>query len=401
MALRILYLSPWFPYPLDTGSRVRVYHLVLALAQHHRVTLLTLEPQDWAPAETGPIGPLCERVEIVHHDPFRRSGMSTALRFFSPGPIVARPFAAMSRLAECLHLQSPFDIAIAGTVVMSPYVRDLCGVVRVLEEHNSHTRWMHDRYQTAQTPLHRLRCWASWKKSARFESRLFRWFDLVTMVSEPDAATARSLTANGQPPVEVFPNGVDCETFRPGLVESQPDTLVFGGSLTYVPNYEGVRFFLERIYPLIRKQCPGVRLRITGSVEGVNLDVLPLNESVTVTGFVEDVRTEVAGAAVAVVPLRSGGGTRLKVLEAMALGTPVVSTSKGVEGLDVVPDRDLFVADDPAAFAQATVRLLGDPPLRARICRSARNLVERQYDWAQIGGAFAERVARLVQERGT
>ena len=395
--MRILYLSPWFPYPLDTGSRIRVYHLLRALAQRHRVTLLTLNPSGWAPPQVDAVAPLCEHVQIVHRDPFRHGWLRRATRFFSFGPIMAAPFPELERMARQLHAKDAFDAVISATVVMTPYALASPGTVRVLEEHNSHTRWMHERYQTQRSSLRRLQCWVSWRKSALFESRLFRRFDLVSMVSEQDAEIARKLVGDSGPPVDVFLNGVDVQTFRVGSGDPRPDTLVFSGSLTYDANYEAMQFFLREVYPTIRAHCPGIRLRITGSLKGVDLAGLSLDESVTLTGFVEDVRTEVAGAWVSVVPLLSGGGTRLKILEAMALGTPVVSTTKGTEGLGVTPGQEILIADRPDEFARATVRLLEDAALRGRIARSARSLVERSCDWEQIGRRFVERIEVLVE----
>jgi glycosyltransferase involved in cell wall biosynthesis len=161
-----------------------------------------------------------------------------------------------------------------------------------------------------------------------------------------------------------------------------------------------MRFFLGEIYPQIRHHRPGVRLRITGSKQGLDLSGLPLDESVILTGFVEDIRSEIAAATAAVVPLLAGGGTRLKILEAMALGTPVVSTRKGAEGLNVVDGQHLLMADDPTSFAKQAVRLLDDPDLRRLLSIQARDLVENRYDWAQIGKQFVSSVEK-VRERQT
>jgi len=343
--MRVLYLSPWFPYPLDTGSRTRVYYLLKSLAERHRVTLLSLDPQGWAPAQIEGVAPFCEQVIIIPRDPFRRDRLRMATRFFSLSPVVADPFPEMLRLVNELHAARPFDVVIAGTVIMAPYALALSGATRILEEHNSGSRWMYERYQAQTAPVSRLRCWVSWRKAAAYEARLFPHFDLVTMVSEQDAAASRTRVPTGAPPVQVLPNGVDCAQLRPGRAEPQPDTLVFSGALTYHANYEAMQSFLEQVYPLIRAARPQVKLRITGKADGVDLTGLSLDESVTLTGFVEDIRSEIAGAQVSVVPIRSGGGTRLKILEAMALGTPVVSTGKGAEGIAACQGEHLLLAD--------------------------------------------------------
>ncbi|MCL4294789.1 MAG: glycosyltransferase [Anaerolineae bacterium] len=383
---------------MDTGSRIRVYHQLRALAQRHEVTLLTLDPQGWAPPQIEAIAPFCQRVIVIPRDPFQRGRLHTATRFFSIRPIVYIPFPEMVHQVRRLHADRPFDVAIASNALMAPYALEVSGVPHILEEHNSHTRWMHDRFLAQILPLPRLRCWLSWRKSILYESHLFPQFDLVTMASERDASTSRKLIPNGGPPVVLVPNGVDCEQFRSGLAEPQPNTLIFTGALAYYANYEAMQFFLHQIYPRIRSQCLGVSLCITGSTSKVDLDRLPLNNSVTLTGFMDDVRQLIATSWISVVPILSGGGTRIKILEAMALGTPVVATTKGAEGLDVINGEHILLADNPATFAERTLQLLRDPALRQRLTMNARRLVEQRYDWSRISQCFVDLVEGVVEK---
>jgi glycosyltransferase involved in cell wall biosynthesis len=160
-----------------------------------------------------------------------------------------------------------------------------------------------------------------------------------------------------------------------------------------------MQYFLAEIYPLIKQQIPDVILTITGSTKGVDLDGLRLDESVHLTGYVDDVRQPVARSAVCVVPIQQGGGTRLKILEAMALGTPVVATSKGAEGLDMIDGEHLLIADAPDAFAEAVVNVLRDTELRRRLATHARALVEARYDWGPIGQQFVELVEEVTATR--
>lgn len=391
--MRILFLSTWFPHPADNGSKIRVYHLVRALSARHQVTLLSFAFGTASPHDAGGLAQLCASIQTVPLDPFAANRAGALARFLSPGPVVARPLPAMRQLVAATLARASFDAVIASTGVMAAYALACPAPWRLLEEHNSLTCLMYDRYRQQSSPLQRHRCWASWRKAARYEARLFSRFDLVTMVSEPDAAASRCLLPRGirdaeRPRVEVVPNGVDCAAYRPGLASPVPGTLVFNGALTYNANYDAMGYFLSEILPRIRTVQPGTSLTITGSTEGVDLADLPGGEGVTLTGWVEDVRPHVARAWACVVPLRQGGGTRLKILEAMALGTPVVATPKGAEGLDVTPDHDILIARDPAAFAHQVLRLLREPGLRARLAANARRLVEERYDWPAIGRRF-------------
>jgi len=199
----------------------------------------------------------------------------------------------------------------------------------------------------------------------------------------------------GYAALEVVPNGVDIESYTGDFGSPVPDTLTFTGVLTYFANFDAIGFFLEEIWPRVRASRPGAKLWITGRTEGVPLERLSLDEGVNFTGYLDDIRPHVARSQVCIVPLRVGGGTRLKILEAMALGTPVVSTSKGAEGLDVTAGQDILIADEPQAFANAVLRLLDDADLRARLSENGRRLVSERYDWREIGtrlNAFLERV---------
>jgi glycosyltransferase involved in cell wall biosynthesis len=398
--MRLLFLSTWFPHPTDNGSKIRIAHLLRALAARHQVTLLSFAFGTATPHDAGDLARFCADVQTVPLDPFAANRSGALARFLSPGPVVARPLPAMRRLVASTLAHTSFDAVVASSGAMAAYALVCPAPRHLLEEHNSLTRLMYDRYRQQTCPLQRHRCWASWRKAAGYEARLFSRFDLVTMVSEPDAEASRRLLARGtrrgrQPRVEVVPNGVDCDSHQLGLALPVPGTLVFNGALTYSANYDAMRYFLSEIFPWVRAVQPGTTLTITGSHEGVDLADLPLGEGVRLTGFVDDVRPHVARAWACVVPVREGGGTRLKILEAMALGTPVIASPKGAEGLDVTPDYDILIARDPAAFAHQVLRLLREPSLRSRLSANARLLVEQRYDWLAIGRRFAGLVDSL------
>jgi glycosyltransferase involved in cell wall biosynthesis len=196
--------------------------------------------------------------------------------------------------------------------------------------------------------------------------------------------------------IEVIPNGIDLKEYGSENGKVQPNSLIFCGSCDYQPNYQGISWFLEKVYPLIKSRESGVRLTVTGNVRALPVT---LNADVIQTGFVDDVKPLLSSACVSIVPILSGGGTRLKILESMALGTPVVSTSKGAEGLKVTNGLDLLIGDCPEMFAQSVLSLLDNERLRNRIAQDALRLVQEKYDWAEIMTRFLSMVGTGLNRR--
>jgi glycosyltransferase involved in cell wall biosynthesis len=216
-----------------------------------------------------------------------------------------------------------------------------------------------------------------------WEARAAARFDCSLVVSDREAALLRADDASLR--IEVIENGVDCERFQPLPEAADANALLFLGVLGYPPNSDGILWFIEEIWPSIRSASPAVRLRVAGHAPGPALMAANSLPGVRVEGRVEDVVPLYEEAGIVIVPLRAGGGTRLKILEAMALGRLVVSTTLGCEGLDVQPEEDLLIADSPAEFAAQVLRALGDPALRQRIAANARRQVESRYSWRKIG----------------
>jgi glycosyltransferase involved in cell wall biosynthesis len=401
--VNVLFLSTWFPYPPDNGSKIRVYYLLQALAQVHAVTLVSFAFDTAQPEQPGDLRSLCAGLRVAPVNPFTVNRAGALRTFLSPSPVVSRPIPTMNTLVADVLRTNTIDAIIASTEITAQYAlhsqRTPASTVKILEEHNSLTRWMRERYAEQTNLAQRMRCWVSWQKTRRYEARLFRQFDLVTMVSEQDRAVCLTDLPGHRGQVEVVSNGVDCTHNRPGLAEPQPDALVFNGSLTYSANYDAMRWLLAEIYPRIRAQVPGISLTITGSISGVDLAGLALDDSVHLTRFVDDVRIPVAEAAVCVIPIRQGGGTRLKILEAMAAGSPVVSTSIGAEGLEVADGEDIILADSPEHFADGIIRLLRDPERSERLRTNGRGLVAQRYDWRAIAPRLDAAYANLIERR--
>ncbi|NLG52342.1 MAG: glycosyltransferase, partial [Chloroflexi bacterium] len=316
-----------------------------------------------------------------------------------PVPVSLWAIPEMQQTVGALSRAQSFDAVVAFQSPVARYGLSFTDVPRILDVDTALCYQMRTRYLAQATLAARLRTWTSWQKAQRAEGMLCKWYDACTVVSDIERDYLQGIVRLADCRVATSPNGVDCERNHPGMAVKRPYTLIYNGALTYSANYDAMRYFLGDIYPLIRRQQPAASLTITGSTTGVDLAGLALDDSVCLSGYVDDIRPLVAGSAVCVVPLREGGGTRLKILEAMALGTPVIATSKGAEGLDVVDGEHLLLADDPSQFAALTSRLLSDEGLQRHLAAKARRLVEERYDWRAIGQRFTDLVEETVARK--
>jgi polysaccharide biosynthesis protein PslH len=388
--MKILFISTWFPYPPDQGSKIRAYHLLRALAERNETILLSFQDTRIESAWLEHLKKLCPRIEIVARNPFSAGQAKRAMGWLSlrPSSVFATYSHEMAEKAIAIASEWHPDTIVALTFVAAPYAlmgKDiLAHPALVVDVDYLMAPILREAFQRSQGSLIRARRWLAWWKFRRYENWLYSQFDLSLTVTEHDKQEMLQLLDGRPQEVVVVANGVDTIYNQPGGVKPEPDTLVFNGALTYSANYEAMGFFLGRVFPSVQEHVPGVRLRITGKTDGVALDRLPMNEHVSLTGYLEDIRPTIAASWACVVPLLTGGGTRLKILEAMALGTPVISTRKGAEGLDATDGQHLLIADTPDRFAELTVRLLRESELRATLSSNARRLVQDKYEWAEI-----------------
>jgi len=234
----------------------------------------------------------------------------------------------------------------------------------------------------------------------RYEGRTLERFDSVLAVSDADRATFLRLYGDGVPrPVHVVSTGVDTKYFAPEASAADSRTLVFTGSMDWLPNEDAMVYFCREVLPLIRGEESAVTLSIVGRAPTPTVRKLAEDHGVTVTGRVDDVRPHMRDAAVYVVPLRIGGGTRLKIFEAMAMGRAVVSTTVGAEGLPVTSGEHVVLADEPRTFARAVVRLLRDVGRRRALEAAARSFVVARYDWSAVAGEREDALIRIARFR--
>lgn len=395
--MKVLFLSRWFPYPPDNGSKIRVFNLIRRLSSNHEIHLVSFASEVVSEERTAAVRRYCRDVDVALYRPFQPDRLRARLGFISrlPRSVIDTHNVEMQRLVERVGRRRSFDMIIASEIDMAPYALTLPGTPKVLEE--LELTKIHARFVAERHPLRKLRSGLTWWKLSRYIAGLLRAFDGCTVVSGRERELALRVSP-GCCPVAVVPNGVDVGCYAVDFGPPEADTLVYSGALTYSVNFDAVDFFLREVFPLIQAKRPNVRLSVTGKFEGVPIDRLPANDGLILTGYLDDVRPTIAQSWACVVPLRVGGGTRLKILEALALGTPVVSTSRGAEGLEVTPGEDLLIADEPAEFADATLRLLEDPALRAELAASGRRLVRGRYDWDQIGEELDRFLHHVAEE---
>ncbi|MBI2843221.1 MAG: glycosyltransferase [Armatimonadetes bacterium] len=381
--MRLLIVSQWFLCPPVNGARKRVYHLLSGLALRHEINFVSFTQGPDDVKHAGEIESICREVRLVPGRQFKPTIGNAVRALFS-----TRPRSSIDcwseEMAATVRQQlrdNEFDAVIAFTTRAGEYLMS-CEVPKVLDDDNADCAYFARLVNLGQTHFSKFRRKLSWVKVARHERRLIDGFDATAAVSEEDRIELASLVpeADSRGALYVVPNGVDLGLIDYPPVGVDPTTIISTGAMTYQANFDAALFFSEEVLPKIRERIPDVRFLVTGDNSGVETSRLTA-AGATLTGFVEDIRPLVAGSAALVVPLRIGGGTRLKILEAMALGTPVVSTTLGAAGLGLRHGETALIADDPERFAECTVRLMQDRNLRSEIAAKGRSYVAENFGW--------------------
>lgn len=383
--MRILLLSPWLPWPPHDGGRIRVLETLRFLAARHQVTLLTHVTSQQERQHVDALRELCESIEVrfVSAERLHRIGR-VALGMLQGYPVIQSIYFSreLASLLRRLTDENRFDVIQIEFSMIARYARAIstrCTAKRVLSTHNIESLRFEREIPLSRWGLRRLALTINGWLFPAWEQKSLQQFDGAVAVSEYDRDWLRRHLPGGV--VGLVPNGVDCTYFQPDPAARVGASLVFTGVMDYPPNIDAVVWFVEEIFPRLRARFPELRFDIVGARPGAEVLALRDRPGVKVTGEVPDVRPYVRQAAAFVVPLRSGGGTRLKILQAMALGCPVISTRIGAEGLEVAHDETLLFADDAAQFQQQLERLFESQDLRQRIVNQGRELVTGRYEW--------------------
>ena len=401
--MKLLWLNAGLLLPLDKGGKLRTWHVMRHLAARHDITYLSFEDTTQTEADRLGMREVCSTLETVP----RTDTTKGTWRFYAeaagylvnPAPYAVAKYHSEAYSARVQQLLSTgkFDAVVCDFLPPVISLPERLPCPAILFTHNVEAEIWRRHAEQAGNQVSKYLMTQQWQRMLRFEGRALSRFDLVLAVSEADGKTFSRLYPNAlREPVHVVQTGVETDYFMPQAAEPERDHMVFTGSMDWLPNEDGMTYFCREILPQIRETEPGATLSIIGRTPTPAVKKLAEIPGVEVTGRVEDVRPHIARGAVYVVPLRIGGGTRLKIFEAMSMAKAVVSTTVGAEGLPVTHGRDIDLADEPARFAQAVVRLMRDTDERRRMEAAARRLVVERYDWSAVAMDFEEALLRVA-----
>lgn len=407
--MRILFVTAYLPSPPRYGGQRRLEGLIRGLARYHDVSVVALvDPREDSSCSVRATAAYCEKVVAVPNDGYalttKRKRLTQLRSLLSRRSYESLLYEipALKRALEELLAEGSFDIVSFEVPQMitnrlpDVWPRERRAVF-VLDAHNIDYDLVRRTASSRVGIDRRLYSLLDWRKLRAEERAAWRRVDGCTLTSPRDEALVRRDVPTAS--TTVVPNAVDLDFFRPtnGSGVRDPMTLLFFGSISYHPNTDGLLFFIREILPLIKLGHPAVKLRIVGPSVPSEIQA-HAGDGIEVTGPVDDIRPYLERATVIIAPLRIGGGTRFKILEAMAMGKPVVSTTLGAEGIDVRNGSEILLGDEPQAFAMQVHRLLEDAAMRDRMGSAARAVIERRYSWensvAQLEGFYAELLAR-------
>ncbi|MEN3942275.1 glycosyltransferase [Prosthecobacter sp. SYSU 5D2] len=395
--MRILWVKTGPLLPLDTGGKRRTHAMLTEISRQHEVTYLALLPEGMTVSAEEEADAYAQRKIWIPTRQAPKSSPRFWLDLARSTVLTSRPYAVqryeeprLRASLQAMAAQKEYDLVICDFLAPALNFQGVdFACPTVLFQHNIESQiWK--RLAEAETGLIKRRyLHLQYQRMHAWEDRLSRLFDGVITVSPDDSRLALELYGLTNVLGDV-PTGVDVDFFKPGPPPASPPFwLGFLGSMDWMPNIDACQFFLDEIFPQVLAQRPDCRLKIIGRNPPASLRERA-SEQVVITGTVDDVRPHVQGCHAILVPLRAGGGTRIKIYEAMAMGVPVISTRIGAEGLPVQHDSDILLADEPAAFAREILRLAGDAALADKVAKQARMNVENHYSWKAATGIFMD-----------
>jgi sugar transferase (PEP-CTERM/EpsH1 system associated) len=396
--LKIVIVAPRFPYPLDKGDRLTIFHMLRHFSRNHRLTLVCFLESGQDEAWVEKISPFCEKVVTIPHSK-ARAVANCALGVGGRNPLQVNYFsdARLRRaVTEIIEEDKP-DILYAHTIRMGQYIEPYRNLPRVLAMQISMTlnyrRLAEQRQSLPMKLFHTL----EYRKVRDYEGTYASQFDRVLLISPHDLAAIERDRPEGN--VFFSPHGVDFEYFT-ASPDAQADfpSIIFTGNMAYAPNVDAANYFYHEIWPLIRQEVPGIRWRIVGADPSPSIQAMAADDDIEVTGRVPDLREYLQRATLAIDPLRVGAGLQNKVLEGMSMGLPMVITPIANEGINAVPGVNIAVEEAPEQFARAVVELTRDDSSRERMGRAARQFIVDNWSWEKHFDDLEEMFSVLVRD---
>lgn len=394
--MNILQIAPRVPFPLYDGGKIGIFNITKYLSlRGHKITLLSLTSTKES-TELYELEKFC-KVKIIYANT-KNSYFKMLINIFSPLPYTMFKYYNKDFEMELCRLlrEESFDIVHIDSLHMAYYVKmvkENFDIPVVLREHNVESVIMRRYSQNETNPVIKAYASMQFRKIYKYESKILQAFDLCLMITKEDEKRIKAM--NPLVKTTVVPGGVDTSYFYPLEEPVDEKALIFVGTLDWIPNIDGILWFCKSIFPLIKKQEPFAKLYIVGKNPPPKILALRC-ESIIVTGFVEDVRPYISKASVFVVPLRVGGGMRIKILEAFSMAKAVVSTSIGCEGIDVENGKDIYIEDNEDKFAKRVVELMRDREKRSEIGRNAFELVKTKYTWETVSELIEGEYNKLI-----
>lgn len=381
-------VCPNLPYPPDEGVKIKLYNLIKNLSDKHNISLLCYAGSGDQEKQVSHMKAYCESIYLVQRKKISKTKQlpSIAKYLFLRLPWNVKYAKSKDMQDAILKITkaNPFDILHIDDVFMASNL-DLSShysFKKAITFQDIESINYRRTFKIEKNPYQKMLFLLNWLAMRSWERKIIENFDLTVTVSPIELRILESMYPKAN--IAFIPNGVDIESFNPLPVTDNEDSLLFIGKMDYSPNIDGAVYFAKRIFPLIKREIPNTKLMIVGQNPKKALEKLKSDPSVSVTGYVESVIPYYKRSSVAIVPLRAGGGTRGKILEAMALGRPVVSTSLGAEGLEATHKENIMIADKDEDFARYVIDLMKNMSLRKNLIEKAREFVEARYDWREV-----------------
>ena len=389
--MNILFLSTRSPYPLISGHSLRTYHILKGAAEKHNVILVTfvqLPEHEFKSENLEHLRSFCKAV-YAYEIPvdFSKVKLVSSLftNLFSPLPFVAQKYDAplmREKIREIIQREH-IDLVHVDLLPLTAYINEFENHPKILVNHNVESVRLYRWFKAEANPIKKAYLGIQWLKLHSFERSAMNKFDGCVVVSEIDRELLIKMGVKSR--LFVVPNGTDTKFFKPNNGKVAENSVLWIGHMDVHTNRDAVLYFWKDIYPILKKKYPQVKMTFVGTAPPKEIaDAAQKDPQVKATGFVDDIRPYIDEAAVMVVPIRIGSGTRLKILDAMAMGKAIVSTSVGCEGINVSDGKNIVIADNPEDFASKTIKLLKNPDTRINLERNAIELV-KTYDWNLIG----------------